>query len=66
MMHIDAINNPCSYVLISFIVMPLFGFLLLQQGGGAKKFIISTPSKDAPMFVVGVNEKEYKPDLDIV
>ncbi|KAL0364283.1 UNVERIFIED_CONTAM: Glyceraldehyde-3-phosphate dehydrogenase, cytosolic [Sesamum angustifolium] len=24
------------------------------------------PSKDAPMFVVGVNEKEYKPDLNIV
>ncbi|KAF5800485.1 putative glyceraldehyde-3-phosphate dehydrogenase (phosphorylating) [Helianthus annuus] len=65
MMHIDAINNPCSYVLISFIVMPLSGFLLLQQGG-AKKVIISAPSKDAPMFVVGVNEKEYKPDLDIV
>ncbi|KAI3812431.1 hypothetical protein L1987_17139 [Smallanthus sonchifolius] len=29
--------------------------------GGAKKVIISAPSKDAPMFVVGVNEKEYKP-----
>ncbi|KAL8156682.1 hypothetical protein AgCh_001688 [Apium graveolens] len=26
--------------------------------GGAKKIIISAPSKDAPMFVVGVNEKE--------
>ena len=24
--------------------------------GGAKKVIISAPSKDAPMFVVGVNE----------
>ncbi|WRX20673.1 Glyceraldehyde 3-phosphate dehydrogenase [Theobroma cacao] len=34
--------------------------------GGAKKVIISAPSKDAPMFVVGVNEKEYKPHLDIV
>ncbi|CAB4310971.1 unnamed protein product [Prunus armeniaca] len=34
--------------------------------GGAKKVIISAPSKDAPMFVVGVNEKEYKPDLHIV
>ncbi|CAJ1852832.1 unnamed protein product [Sphenostylis stenocarpa] len=28
--------------------------------GGAKKVVISAPSKDAPMFVVGVNEKEYK------
>ncbi|KAJ7013897.1 glyceraldehyde-3-phosphate dehydrogenase [Populus alba x Populus x berolinensis] len=34
--------------------------------GGAKKVIISAPSKDAPMFVMGVNEKEYKPDLNIV
>ncbi|KAD2393725.1 hypothetical protein R6Q59_011974 [Mikania micrantha] len=34
--------------------------------GGAKKVIISAPSGNAPMFVVGVNEKEYTPDLDIV
>ncbi|GLU12751.1 hypothetical protein SLE2022_294100 [Rubroshorea leprosula] len=34
--------------------------------GGAKKVVISAPSKDAPMFVVGVNEKEYKPELDVV
>ncbi|KAI7748842.1 hypothetical protein M8C21_024929 [Ambrosia artemisiifolia] len=34
--------------------------------GGAKKVIISAPSKDAPMFVVGVNEKEYTSDLHIV
>ncbi|XP_061351958.1 glyceraldehyde-3-phosphate dehydrogenase, cytosolic-like isoform X1 [Gastrolobium bilobum] len=34
--------------------------------GGAKKVIISAPSKDAPMFVVGVNEKEYKSDINIV
>ncbi|KAE8720136.1 Glyceraldehyde-3-phosphate dehydrogenase GAPC1, cytosolic [Hibiscus syriacus] len=31
-----------------------------------KKVIISAPSKDAPMLVVGVNEKEYKPGLDFV
>ncbi|KAG5520701.1 hypothetical protein RHGRI_033326 [Rhododendron griersonianum] len=34
--------------------------------GGAKKVVISAPSKDAPMFVMGVNEKDYKPDIDIV
>ncbi|XP_039026613.1 glyceraldehyde-3-phosphate dehydrogenase GAPCP1, chloroplastic-like isoform X1 [Hibiscus syriacus] len=34
--------------------------------GGAKKVVISAPSADAPMFVVGVNEKTYKPSMDIV
>ncbi|KAK3221042.1 hypothetical protein Dsin_015012 [Dipteronia sinensis] len=34
--------------------------------GGAKKVIISAPSADAPMFVVGVNEKTYKPSMDVV
>lgn len=33
---------------------------------GAKKVIITAPSKDAPMFVVGVNHKEYTPDLKII
>jgi len=35
--------------------------------GGAKKVIISAPSADAPMFVMGVNEKTYdKATMDIV
>ncbi|KAJ4804004.1 Glyceraldehyde-3-phosphate dehydrogenase [Rhynchospora pubera] len=34
--------------------------------GGAKKVVISAPSKDAPMFVVGVNDKDYKPYLNVV
>ena len=34
--------------------------------GGAKKVIISAPSKDAKMFVMGVNENEYTKDMDIV
>merc|ERR1712178_396739 len=34
--------------------------------GGAKKVIISAPSADAPMFVMGVNHEEYKPDMNII
>ena len=33
---------------------------------GAKKVIISAPSKDAPMFVMGVNHTEYDPSMNIV
>lgn len=29
---------------------------------GAKKVVISAPSKDAPMFVMGVNNNEYDPE----
>ncbi|KAI8647169.1 glyceraldehyde-3-phosphate dehydrogenase 3 [Parasitella parasitica] len=34
--------------------------------GGAKKVIISAPSADAPMFVVGVNLDKYTPDLQVI
>merc|ERR1711983_194740 len=34
--------------------------------GGAEKVIISAPSADAPMFVMGVNEEAYNPDMKVV
>uniref|UniRef100_A0A0E0LEF6 Glyceraldehyde-3-phosphate dehydrogenase n=1 Tax=Oryza punctata TaxID=4537 RepID=A0A0E0LEF6_ORYPU len=34
--------------------------------GGARKVVISAPSADAPMFVVGVNEKNYNPSMNVV
>lgn len=34
--------------------------------GGAKKVIISAPSADAPMFVMGVNEDKYTKDMTVI
>ena len=34
--------------------------------GGAKKVVISAPSADAPMFVLGVNNEAYKPDIPVI
>ncbi|KAK6583587.1 hypothetical protein PZA11_003317 [Diplocarpon coronariae] len=34
--------------------------------GGAKKVVISAPSADAPMYVMGVNEKTYTSDAAVI
>ncbi|MGI5849322.1 MAG: type I glyceraldehyde-3-phosphate dehydrogenase [Christensenellales bacterium] len=34
--------------------------------GGAKKVVISAPSGDAPMFVMGVNHQTYTSDMNVV
>ncbi|NLX72540.1 MAG: type I glyceraldehyde-3-phosphate dehydrogenase [Bacteroidales bacterium] len=34
--------------------------------GGAKKVVISAPSSDAPMFVMGVNQDKYTTDMKVV
>ena len=38
----------------------------LHIKGGAKKVVISAPSADAPMFVMGVNHDGYKKDMNVV
>jgi len=34
--------------------------------GGAKKVVISAPSADAPMYVMGVNNESYKSDIPVI
>ena len=38
----------------------------LHLKGGAKKVVISAPSSDAPMFVMGVNHKAYDKSMNVV
>jgi len=38
----------------------------MHKAGGASKVIISAPSGDAPMFVMGVNEEKYESSMDVV
>lgn len=38
----------------------------LHLQGGAKKVVITAPSSDAPMFVIGVNQDKYTADIDVV
>ncbi len=37
-----------------------------HMAGGAKKVVISAPSGDAPMFVMGVNQEKYESSMDVV
>lgn len=37
-----------------------------HMAGGASKVVISAPSADAPMFVMGVNQEKYENSMDVV
>ena len=55
-----------NYVCESTGVFTLTTKAKAHLAGRAKKVIISAPSEDAPMYVVGVNHKKYTGKADVV
>lgn len=67
----DPANLPWGKYDTDFVVESTGLFTTVEKASahlkaGAKKVVISAPSADAPMFVMGVNNKEYKPEMNIV
>jgi len=59
-------ESGCDYVCESTGVFTTTDKAKAHLGGGAKKVVISAPSADAPMFVMGVNHTKYTKDLQVV
>ncbi|AOA63107.1 Glyceraldehyde-3-phosphate dehydrogenase, isozyme 3 [Komagataella phaffii CBS 7435] len=67
----DPVNIPWGKAGVDYVIESTGVFTTLEGAqkhidAGAKKVVITAPSKDAPMFVVGVNEEKYTSDLNIV
>lgn len=69
--EMDPKNIPWGELGVEYVLECSGVFTTLEKAqahieAGAKQVVISAPSKDAPMFVMGVNNKEYKPEMNIV
>ncbi len=69
--EMDPKNVPWGELGVEYVLECSGAFTTVEKAqahleGGAKKVVISAPSKDAPMFVMGVNHEDYTPDMNIV
>ena len=69
--EMDPKNIPWGALGVDYVLECSGVFTTLEKAqahidAGAKKVIISAPSKDAPMFVMGVNNDKYTSDMNIV
>ncbi len=69
--EMDPHNIPWGEIGVDYVLECSGAFTTTEKAGahleaGAKKVLISAPSKDAPMFVMGVNHETYDPSMNIV
>ena len=69
--EMDPKNIPWGELGVEYVLECSGVFTTLEKAqahldAGARKVIISAPSKDAPMFVMGVNNETYTPDMNII